>query len=80
MVAGEAVTAFGVDLFGAARSQPDAAHANLTISPMSVAAALAMLEPGTVGDAQGRSGTAPRVTPLVLEHLARRDGGRHPLR
>lgn len=50
MVAGEAITAFGTELFGAARSE--AANENVTLSPMSIAIALAMVEPGAIGDAQ----------------------------
>lgn len=49
-VAGRAITGFGSELFAAARAGSDAG-ANLTISPTSVAVALAMLEPGATGDA-----------------------------
>ncbi len=49
-VAGASITQFGIDLFTEARSS-DAA-ANITVSPTSVAIALAMLEPGTVDAAQ----------------------------
>ncbi len=54
--AGEAITSFGFDLFSAARrSAPDSEEGqNLTVSPASVAVALAMLEPGAVEDAQGQ--------------------------
>ena len=51
-IAGSAVTEFGFDLFSAARSAEGGDGANLTVSPASVAIALAMLEPGTVGDAR----------------------------
>ena len=47
-VAGEAITSFGNDLFAAARAEgPDE---NVTLSPMSIAIALAMVEPGANGD------------------------------
>lgn len=49
-VAGRAITAFGSELFAAMRAGDDSG-ANLTISPTSVAIALAMVEPGTTGDA-----------------------------
>lgn len=49
-VAGEAVTAFGADIFGAARLEKPTE--NVTLSPLSIAIALAMLEPGAVGDAK----------------------------
>lgn len=45
-LAGQAITEFGLDLFGEVRSGTPAA--NTTVSPMSVAIALAMVEPGTV--------------------------------
>ncbi|HEX2783229.1 MAG TPA: serpin family protein [Ilumatobacteraceae bacterium] len=51
-VAGQAISAFGLDLFSASRSV--AADSNVTVSPTSVAVALAMLEPGASGDAQGQ--------------------------
>ncbi|MGH1489852.1 MAG: serpin family protein [Acidimicrobiales bacterium] len=49
-LAGNAISAFGINLFEAARA--DNRTGNLTVSPASVAIALAMLEPGTVDDAQ----------------------------
>lgn len=49
-VAGRAITAFGAELFAAVRAEGDP-EANLTVSPTSVAVALAMLEPGVTGDA-----------------------------
>lgn len=49
-VAGRAVTSFGTELFAAVRAGGDP-DANLTISPASVAVALAMLEPGATGEA-----------------------------
>jgi serpin B len=45
-LAGEAITEFGLDLFGQIRAGTPAA--NVTVSPASVAIALAMVEPGTV--------------------------------
>lgn len=50
-VAGQAISDFGLDLFTAIRSESQPG-VNVTVSPASVAFALAMLEPGTVGDAQ----------------------------
>ncbi len=49
-VAGEAITAFASDILGAARAE--GGDENLTLSPTSIAIALAMVEPGAVGDAQ----------------------------
>lgn len=49
-VAGEAITEFGLDLFAEVRSGD--VEANITVSPASVAIALAMVEPGTVDAAQ----------------------------
>lgn len=49
-IAGEAITAFGNDLFNEARA--DLASDNITLSPASIAIALAMLEPGATGEAQ----------------------------
>lgn len=50
LVAGEAITAFAADMFGAARDE--VSGENLTLSPTSIAIALAMVEPGAVGEAQ----------------------------
>jgi serpin B len=44
-LAGEAITEFGQDIFQAARNE--SADDNVTLSPLSIAVALAMLEPGT---------------------------------
>lgn len=49
-VAGRAISEFGNDLFTEARTA--APSENLSLSPASVAIALAMLEPGTSGEAQ----------------------------
>ena len=51
--AGHAIAAFGADLFSAARSLTPI-PGNVTVSPASVAVALAMVEPGAVGDAQAQ--------------------------
>jgi serpin B len=48
-LAGEAITAFGADIFEAARSESPAE--NVTLSPLSIAIALAMLEPGVSNEA-----------------------------
>lgn len=53
-LAGEAITAFGTELFGAVRALPTSDGDNVILSPTSVAIALAMVEPGAVeagGDA-----------------------------
>jgi serpin B len=49
-LAGAAVTAFGFDLLDAASTTKEAGD-NLVLSPLSVAVALGMVEPGTTGDA-----------------------------
>lgn len=49
-VAGQAITEFGLDLFAEVRSGD--VEANITVSPASVAIALAMVEPGTVDAAR----------------------------
>lgn len=49
-LAGEAVTAFGNDLFSAVRDLPESGGLNVVVSPASVAIALAMLEPGVADD------------------------------
>jgi len=51
-LAGEAVTAFGTEIFEAARQE--GASKNLTLSPLSIAVALAMLEPGAGDDARAQ--------------------------
>ncbi|MDW3217575.1 MAG: serpin family protein [Acidimicrobiales bacterium] len=48
-IAGEAISAFGLDLLGALRT--DSPEANVAASPTSIAIALAMLEPGASGAA-----------------------------
>lgn len=52
-LAGDALTAFGDDLFGAAVQAADEGS-NVIVSPASVAIALAMMEPGAVGEAQAQ--------------------------
>jgi serpin B len=49
-IAGQAITTFGHELFNEARA--DVATENITLSPASIAIALAMLEPGATGDAR----------------------------
>ena len=48
-LAGEAITSFGADIFEAARNESPTE--NVTLSPLSIAIALAMLEPGASEDA-----------------------------
>jgi serpin B len=50
-LAGQSISAFGTELFTSARAMSKPGD-NVAVSPASVAFALAMLEPGTVGDAQ----------------------------
>ncbi len=66
-LAGQAISAFGLDLFASVRatSQPGG---NVTVSPASVAYALAMLEPGTVGLAQSQLRTLLRIEDPVAFH------------
>lgn len=51
-IAGEAITEFAAELFNAARAEAENPDQNLTLSPTSIAIALAMVEPGATGDAQ----------------------------
>ena len=51
-VAGQAITSFGLDLFGPARNS--APTENVTLSPTSIAIALAMVEPGATGEAKSQ--------------------------
>lgn len=67
-LAGASVTAFGFDLFNAARRE--AFDANLTVSPASVATALAMLEPGTVDLAQEQLRSLLRIADPAEFHSA----------
>lgn len=57
--AGEAITEFGLELFGQIRSADPATNA--TVSPASVAIALAMAEPGTVEAAREQMRTLLRI-------------------
>jgi Serine protease inhibitor len=65
-VAGDAITAFGLELFGQVRSADPAANA--TVSPASVAIALAMVEPGTVDAAQEQMSTLLRIDDPAAFH------------
>jgi serpin B len=68
-LAGSAITSFGFDLFSAARRSLSGEQAeNLTVSPTSVAVALAMLEPGTVEDAQGQVRALMAITDAERFH------------
>lgn len=66
--AGAAITAFATDLFAGARN--DQPGHNVTVSPTSVAFALAMLEPGTVGDAQTQMRTLLHIDDPVAFHAS----------
>jgi serpin B len=65
-LAGEAITEFGLELFGQVRSSDPAANA--TVSPASVAIALAMVEPGTVEAAQEQMRTLLRIDEPAAFH------------
>jgi hypothetical protein len=52
-MAGQAISAFGIQLFEAIRASAPPGG-NVAVSPASVAYALAMLEPGAVGDSQAQ--------------------------
>jgi serpin B len=68
-LAGQAISAFGLDLFTSVRatSQPGD---NVTVSPASVAYALAMLEPGAVGLAQTQLRTLLRIQDAMAFHAS----------
>jgi serpin B len=67
-VAGEAITEFGLDLFAQIRSSD--AGVNVTVSPASVAIALAMVEPGTVDIAQEQMRTLLRINDPAVFHAS----------
>lgn len=65
-LAGSAITEFGAELFAEARSSDP--QSNLTLSPASVAIALAMVEPGTVNEAQQQIRRVLRVDDPAAFH------------
>ena len=67
-VAGQAISAFALDLFSASRSAADGK--NVTVSPMSVAIALAMLEPGASGDAKKQFRSLLRIDDPATFHAS----------
>jgi len=67
-LAGASVTDFGLDLFAELRSQN--AQANITISPLSIAIALAMLEPGTVDAARDQIRALLRIDDAAEFHAS----------
>jgi serpin B len=67
--AGQAISAFGTDLFTSARATSKPGD-NVAVSPASVAFALAMLEPGTVGDAQTQLRKLLHIDDPVAFHAA----------
>jgi serpin B len=69
IVAGQAISEFGMDLFNAVRTASPS-DGNVTVSPTSVAYALAMLEPGTVGDAQTQLRTLLRINDPPTYHAS----------
>ena len=68
-LAGQAISAFGSDLFSSVRAVSDPGD-NVAVSPASVAFALAMLEPGTVGDAQTQLRTLLRISDPAAFHAS----------
>jgi len=68
-LAGDAITAFGADLFGAAVQAGDEGG-NVIVSPASVAIALAMMEPGAVGDAQAQVRALLHIEDPVAFHAS----------
>jgi serpin B len=67
-IAGDAVTAFGYDVLGALSAE--APEGNLIVSPLSVVAALALLEPGARGAAQTELRNALHVTDTDAFHAS----------
>lgn len=67
-VAGAAITEFGLDLFAQVRSSDPGT--NVTVSPASVAIALAMVEPGTVNAAQEQMRTLLRIDDPAAFHAS----------
>jgi serpin B len=67
-IAGQAISAFGLDLFAASRSA--AAGKNVTVSPTSVAVTLAMVEPGASGDAQAQFRSLLRIADPATFHAS----------
>jgi serpin B len=67
-LAGESITEFGLDLFTQVRSAD--VGANITVSPASVAIALAMVEPGTVDAAQDQMRTLLRIDDPTAFHAS----------
>ena len=68
-VAGQAISDFGLDLFTALRSDSQAGD-DVTVSPASVAFALAMLEPGAVCDAQTQLRSLLRIEDPAAFHAS----------
>ncbi len=68
-MAGQAISAFGSELFSSVRATANPGD-NIAISPASVAFSLAMLEPGTVGDAQTQLRKLLRISDPVAFHAS----------
>jgi serpin B len=68
-LAGQAISAFGMDLFTSIRAT-SGSSGNMAISPASVAFALAMVEPGTVGDAQTQLRSLLRIEDPAAFHAS----------
>ena len=67
-LAGKSITEFGLDLFAQVRSND--VGANITVSPASVAIALAMVEPGTVDAAREQIRTLLRIDDPTAFHAS----------
>ncbi len=68
-IAGEAVTAFGYEVFAGSTTLADPSD-NVVVSPLSIAIALAMLEPGATGDAQTQLRTLLHIDDPVAWHAS----------
>ncbi len=68
-IAGRAVDGFGFDLFAAAAAASDPT-ANVVISPLSIAVALGMVEPGATGDGAVQLRSALRIEDSATWHAS----------
>jgi serpin B len=68
-IAGQAIAAFGADLFASVRTTSEPGD-NVAVSPASVAFALAMVEPGAVGDAQTQLRSLLRIEDPAAFHAS----------
>jgi serpin B len=68
-IAGSAIEAFGFDLLAAVSASVDVGE-NVVISPVSIAVALGMLEPGATGAGQGQLRSLLRITDAATWHAS----------